>query len=259
MVVVRRAPEDDGARPGGRRALPRRGRRGHAALQDARRVGEGQLGAVRAAALRGRVSDEERALLLRSGVAFCPSIDYLERAWQDAVPRRAVGGAVPRGRGPDDDRLDADRRRLDRRDDVHPVRPVRRGGLAGGRARARTRSAASTSLARGAPNVKDAVVHHEVLAPPDLERIFGLRRRLDLPGRAGARPDGVHAPDAGARAVRDAGRRPVPVRRGHAPGRRRDGARRPQRGASGSCTTSAGRSCGGVPRGEVSGRQASPV
>ena len=29
-------------------------------------------------------------------------------------------------------------------------------------------------VAEHAPNVKDALVHHEVLAPPDLERIFGL-------------------------------------------------------------------------------------
>ena len=29
-------------------------------------------------------------------------------------------------------------------------------------------------MAEHAPNVKDALVHHEVLAPPDLERIFGL-------------------------------------------------------------------------------------
>ena len=29
-------------------------------------------------------------------------------------------------------------------------------------------------LARYAPNVPDAVIHYEVLAPPDLERIFGL-------------------------------------------------------------------------------------
>jgi phytoene dehydrogenase-like protein len=29
-------------------------------------------------------------------------------------------------------------------------------------------------LAERAPNVKDAVLHSEVLAPPDLERIFGL-------------------------------------------------------------------------------------
>ena len=49
-----RASQDDGARPGGGRALPGGGRRGPAALQDARRVGEGQLGALRAAALRGR-------------------------------------------------------------------------------------------------------------------------------------------------------------------------------------------------------------
>jgi phytoene dehydrogenase-like protein len=30
------------------------------------------------------------------------------------------------------------------------------------------------TLGAVAPNVKDAVVHYEVLAPPDLERIFGL-------------------------------------------------------------------------------------
>jgi phytoene dehydrogenase-like protein len=29
-------------------------------------------------------------------------------------------------------------------------------------------------IAQYAPNVRDAVVHYEVLAPPDLERIFGL-------------------------------------------------------------------------------------
>jgi phytoene dehydrogenase-like protein len=29
-------------------------------------------------------------------------------------------------------------------------------------------------LAEHAPNVKDALVHREVLAPPDLERVFGL-------------------------------------------------------------------------------------
>jgi phytoene dehydrogenase-like protein len=29
-------------------------------------------------------------------------------------------------------------------------------------------------VAAQAPNVKDALIHHEVLAPPDIERIFGL-------------------------------------------------------------------------------------
>ena len=61
-----------------------------------------------------------------------------------------------------------------RADDVHPVRALiaRRTGP---RAPARpTRSAASTSWPSTRPNVPDAVIHHEVLAPPDLERIFGL-------------------------------------------------------------------------------------
>ena len=43
---VGRAPEDHRARHGRRPALPRRGGRGHAPLQDARRLGQGQLGAL---------------------------------------------------------------------------------------------------------------------------------------------------------------------------------------------------------------------
>ena len=60
------------------------------------------------------------------------------------------------------------------RDDVHPVR-ARTTRPAGPTARARrTPTAAWRSSPSGAPNVRDAVVHCEVLAPPDLERIFGL-------------------------------------------------------------------------------------
>jgi hypothetical protein len=66
-------------------------------------------------------TDDEQHKLVRSGVAFCPSIDYLER--------------VPGGRVPVDDRLDADRRRLGDRDHVHPVRALRGGRLARGLAR----------------------------------------------------------------------------------------------------------------------------
>ena len=29
-------------------------------------------------------------------------------------------------------------------------------------------------MSEHAPNFRDALIHHEVLAPPDLERIFGL-------------------------------------------------------------------------------------
>ena len=40
--------------------------------------------------------------------------------------------------------------------------------------RARPTGALPRQLSRHAPNVEGAVIHHEVLAPPDLERIFGL-------------------------------------------------------------------------------------
>ena len=94
------------------------------------------------------VSDEDRHMLLRSGVAFCPSIDYLERAWQDAVRGRPSEAPYLEVEVPDDDRRHADRRRLDRGDDVHPVR-ARTTRRAGPRARASaTGSSASTRSAR---------------------------------------------------------------------------------------------------------------
>ncbi|MBA2241030.1 MAG: amine oxidase, partial [Solirubrobacterales bacterium] len=43
-----------------------------------------------------------------------------------------------------------------------------------GDARERYADACVEHLARYAPNVPDAIVEREVLAPPDLERIFGL-------------------------------------------------------------------------------------
>ena len=52
--------------------------------------------------------------------------------------------------------------------------PVQRGGLARRASRERYGQQCLDTLGAVAPNVKDAVVHYEVLAPPDLERIFGL-------------------------------------------------------------------------------------
>ena len=43
-----------------------------------------------------------------------------------------------------------------------------------GDARERYADACTEHRARYAPNVPGAIVHREVLAPPDLERIFGL-------------------------------------------------------------------------------------
>jgi phytoene dehydrogenase-like protein len=119
------------------------------------------------------VSADDQHRLVRSGVAFCPSIDYLERAWQDAcrgVPSESpyLEVEVPStidetltddgstivtmftqyGPWEESDWTDAKR-------DAYADRCLE-------------------ILAERAPNVRDAVVHREVLAPPDLERIFGL-------------------------------------------------------------------------------------
>ena len=118
------------------------------------------------------VSEEDQNRLVRSGVAFCPSIDHLERAWQDAcrgVPAEAPYLEVE----PVDDRLDAHRRRHHDRHDVHPVRPVGGVRLAGGLARG-VRRPLPGAPRRARAEREDAVIHREVLAPPDLERIFGL-------------------------------------------------------------------------------------
>ena len=174
--------------------------------------------------------------LLHTSLAICPSIDYLERAWQDAprgVPAEGpyIEVEVPTAIDPS------------LTDDGTTVMtmftqygPHDEADWPDG-AREAYAQRCLDLLAQYAPNVTDAVVHYEVLAPPDLERIFGLVRRLDLPGRAGPRPDGVHAPVAAALALRDAGARALPVRRRHAPGRRRDRRRRATTPRSASCAT----------------------
>ena len=118
-------------------------------------------------------SPEDRELLLRSGVAFCPSIDYLERAWQDAC----------RGRPSESPYLEVEvPTTIDPTltDDGATVMtmftqygPWEESGWPDG-AREAYGARCLEQVARHAPNVEAAVVHHEVLAPPDLERIFGL-------------------------------------------------------------------------------------
>ena len=86
---LRRAPEDDRARPRRRRALP--ATRSSTDMRRYRTRGGSvkvNCDPARAAAVRGRVADEAEALL-HTSLAICPSVDYLERAWQDADARRA--------------------------------------------------------------------------------------------------------------------------------------------------------------------------
>jgi phytoene dehydrogenase-like protein len=120
-----------------------------------------------------RATPEERERLLRTGITLCPSVDYLERAWQDAVrgepaARPYVELEVPTTVDPT------------LTDDGTTVMtmftqygPHREEDWAEG-AREAYAERCLDLVAEHAPNVKDALVHYEVLAPPDLERIYGL-------------------------------------------------------------------------------------
>jgi phytoene dehydrogenase-like protein len=119
------------------------------------------------------VTDDEQHKLVRSGVAFCPSIDYLERAWQDAC--RGVPSEGPYLEVECPSTIDSTLT-----DDGSVIvtmftqyGPYEESGWPEG-SREAYADRCLEILARRAPNVRDAVVHCEVLAPPDLERIFGL-------------------------------------------------------------------------------------
>jgi phytoene dehydrogenase-like protein len=119
------------------------------------------------------VSEEDQNRLVRSGVAFCPSIDMLERAWQDAC--RGVPSETPYLEVETPSTIDSTLT-----DDGTTIvtmftqyGPPEESGWPEG-ARDAYADRCLEILAERAPNVKHAVIHREVLAPPDLERIFGL-------------------------------------------------------------------------------------
>jgi phytoene dehydrogenase-like protein len=117
-----------------------------------------------------RFADER---LLHTSLAICPSVDYLERAWQDATLGRPaehpyIEVEVPTAIDPS------------LTDDGTTVMtmftqygPHSEEGWPEGAREAYAQRCLDV-LEPYAPNVRDAVIHYEVLAPPDLERIFGL-------------------------------------------------------------------------------------
>ena len=157
LVLSGAHPQAHGARPRRRRALPRRGRRGHAPLPHPRRLGEDQRRAVasRRASSACRRRPGERCCTRASRSA--------RRSTTSSAPGRTPRAAsrpsepVHRGRGADGDRPVADRRRHDGADDVHPVRPARRGRLGRRRARGLRASAASTSSPSTRRTCRDAI------------------------------------------------------------------------------------------------------
>ncbi len=127
------------------------------------------------------LSEEDAKHLLSAGVNYCPSLDYLERAWQDAV--RGVPSEnpyteleMPSSIDPsltDDDRWIATM--------FTQYGPTEAEQWPEG-SRERYADRCIENMAPFAPNLPDAIVEREVLAPPDLERDLRPRRRLDLPG-----------------------------------------------------------------------------
>jgi phytoene dehydrogenase-like protein len=120
----------------------------------------------------GVTADQQR-MLERTGVNLCPSIDYLERAWQDALAGRPALEPYVEAELPSaiDSSLTDDGRWV--------MTMFTQYGPPGeeawaGDARERYADACVEHLGRYAPNVPGAIVEREVLAPPDLERIFGL-------------------------------------------------------------------------------------
>jgi phytoene dehydrogenase-like protein len=111
--------------------------------------------------------------LLHASVAICPSVPYLERAWQDAqrgVPAEGpyIEVEVPTAVDPSltDDGTTV--LTMFTQFGPHAAEDWPDGAREGYAQRC------FDLLAQHAPNVPGAILHYEVLAPPDLERIFGL-------------------------------------------------------------------------------------
>jgi phytoene dehydrogenase-like protein len=120
------------------------------------------------------VTEDEQRMMMHAGVNICPSIDYLERAWQDATLGRPATHPYVEAELPsavDTSLTDDDRWVMTMFTQYGP--PDEESWA--GDARERYADACIESLARFAPNLPGAILEREVLAPPDLERIFGLQ------------------------------------------------------------------------------------
>ena len=131
-----------------------------------------------------RLSEAENAALLHTSLAIAPSIDQLERAWQDAT--RGVPAEQPYIEVEVPTSIDPSLT-----DDGTTVMtmftqygPHDEAGWPDG-AREAYAQRCLAILAEHAPNVTGAVLEHEVLAPPDLERIFGLQGGSIFQGEQG--------------------------------------------------------------------------
>lgn len=130
------------------------------------------------------VTPEEQKMLLGAGVNICPSIDYLEAAWQDALQGRPAASPYIEAEYPssiDDSLTDDDRTIMTMFTQFGPSTEAEwRDGD-----RERYGETCIDMLTRFAPNFRGAIDQYEVLAPPDLERIFGLQGGSIFQGEQG--------------------------------------------------------------------------
>ncbi len=130
------------------------------------------------------VTPEEQRFLMSTGVSICPSIDYLEASWQDAAAGRPATLPYVEAELPsavDSTLTDDDRWIMTMFTQYGPSEESqwKQGD------RERYGETCIDQLARFAPGFKDSVLEHEVLAPPDLERIFGLQGGSIFQGEQG--------------------------------------------------------------------------
>ncbi|MDQ5895682.1 MAG: NAD(P)/FAD-dependent oxidoreductase, partial [Actinomycetota bacterium] len=130
------------------------------------------------------VTPEEQKLLLGAGVNICPSIDYLEAAWQDALQGRPAASPYIEAEYPSsiDDSLTDDSRTIMTM--FTQYGPSEGSQWADGD-REKYGETCIDMLTRFAPNFRGAIDQYEVLAPPDLERIFGLQGGSIFQGEQG--------------------------------------------------------------------------
>jgi len=122
--------------------------------------------------------------LLHASVAICPSVPYLEQAWQDAQRGKPAEGPYIEVEVPTavDPTLTDDGTTVVTM--FTQFGPWNEEGWPEG-AREEYAQKCFAMLAEHAPNVPDAILHYEVLAPPDLERIFGLEGGSIFQGEQG--------------------------------------------------------------------------
>jgi phytoene dehydrogenase-like protein len=130
------------------------------------------------------VDAAEAEALLHTSLAICPSVDYLERAWQDAVRGVPAEGPYIEVEVPSaiDPTLTDDGATVLTMFTQYGPFAAESWGEGDREAYAKR---CFDILAQHAPNVPDSILHYEVLAPPDLERIFGLEGGSIFQGEQG--------------------------------------------------------------------------